>query len=57
MLTPETGDQLGRQRFWRVNFFCVTGGDIGTSAVRTPAAPERIKGAIGKPQIINQVKK
>ena len=57
MLTPKTGDQLGRQRFWSVNFLCATGRDIGTSAVRTPAALERVKGAIDKLQIINQVQK
>ena len=55
MLTPKPGDQLGREIFWSANFFCVTGANIGTTAVRTPAAPERVKGAIGKPEIINQV--
>ena len=57
MLTPKTGAQPGRQRLWSVNFFCAFGGDIGTTAARILAAQERIKGAIGKPQIINQVKK
>ena len=55
MLTPKTGDQLGPHRFWNVNFFCATGGDIGTTTARTPAALERVKDAIGKPKIINQV--
>ncbi len=29
MLSPKTGDQLVRRRFWSANFLCAAGGDIG----------------------------
>ena len=54
MLRPKTSDQLGREIFWSDNFFCMTGGDIGTGSGSLLVSLQRVMGAIGGLQIINQ---